>query len=162
MVLSGPTAAPADVLLDCGASAHMFCDRKYFRSFTANKLDETISVEDARDVPVAGKGSVEMKCRLLNRMRTIVLHGVLHVPRLTTNLVSLGTLQRVGARHHSHEEGIIVTLGADELFRASFPTSTATLYHIDLMDHEVAFTAIASGSMQVWHRRLGHLHLDAI
>ena len=26
MVSSGSTAAPADVLLDCGASAHMFCD----------------------------------------------------------------------------------------------------------------------------------------
>ena len=103
-----------------------------------------------------------MKCRLPNGMRTVILHGVLHVPRLATNLVSLGTLQRAGARHHSHEEGIIVTLGADELFRASFPTSTATLYHIDLVDHEVAFAAIASGSMQVWHRRLGHLHLDAI
>ena len=26
----------------------------------------------------------------------------------------------------------------------------------------MAFTAVASGSMWVWHRRLGHLHLDAI
>ena len=30
MVLSSSTAAPADVLLDCGTSAHMFCNRKYF------------------------------------------------------------------------------------------------------------------------------------
>ena len=87
---------------------------------------------------------------------------MLHVPRLTANLVSLGTLQQAGAKHHSHEEGIIVKLGVDELFRVSFPTSTVTLYHIKLVDCKAAFTVIASGSMRVWHRRLGHLHLDAI
>ncbi|KAI5980459.1 hypothetical protein F5J12DRAFT_789215 [Pisolithus orientalis] len=31
-----------------------------------------------------------------------------------------------------------------------------------MVDHEVAFAAVASGSMWVWHHWLGHLHLDAI
>ena len=30
------------------------------------------------------------------------------------------------------------------------------------MQREAAFAIVASGSMRVWHRRLGHLHLDAI
>lgn len=151
MARKGQATETADVLLDCGASAHMFCDRGYFRSYTANGGNETISVGDARDIPVTGAGSIELKCRLPNGTRTVVLHGVLHVPRLAANLVSLGTLQRAGAKHHSQEEGIMVTLGPDELFRASFPTSTATLYHIDLADQEVAFATIASGSLRVWH-----------
>jgi len=162
MALRGISSATADILLDCGASAHMFCDQGHFHSYTANEGNETISVGDARDVPIAGTGSVEMQCRLPDEIRTVILHGVLHVPKLAANLVSLGTLQRAGAKHHSHKEGIIVTLGADELFRASFPTSTATLYYINLVQREAAFAIVASGSMRVWHRRLGHLHLDAI
>jgi len=97
MALRGISSATADILLDCGASAHMFCDQGHFHSYTANEGNETISVGDARDVPIAGTGSVEMQCRLPDEIRTVILHGVLHVPKLAANLVSLGTLQRAGA-----------------------------------------------------------------
>ena len=93
MTLRGCPSATANVLLDCGTSAHMFCDQGYFCLYTANEGNETISIGDAQDVPVASTGSVELKCQLPDGIRTVVLHGVLHVPKLATNLVSLGTLQ---------------------------------------------------------------------
>ena len=62
MALRGNSSATANVLLDCGASAHMFCNRGYFRSYTADEGNETISIGDARDVPVTGTGSVELWC----------------------------------------------------------------------------------------------------
>lgn len=94
MARKGQATETADVLLDCGASAHMFCDRGYFHSYTANGGNETISVGDARDIPVTGAGSIELKCRMPNGTRTVVLHGVLHVPRLALDQMNYSA-------HHS-------------------------------------------------------------
>ena len=109
MVSSGSTCT-AKVLLDCGASAHMFCDRKFFCSYKMMADSETISVGDTWNIPVARTGLVALCCQLPDGIWTVILHGVWHVPMLAANLVSLGTLQRSGANHHSHENEIMVTL----------------------------------------------------
>jgi len=82
--------ATSKATLDCGTTEHMFEDRDRFISY-ALVSGETTSV-DAHDVPVAGRGSIVLRCRLSNGIRTVVLHGVLHVPQLAMNLVSLGRL----------------------------------------------------------------------
>lgn len=152
------------LILDCGATSHMFCDRSLFSAYVPSTASETISVGDGHTVPVIGRGSVRWKSRLPNGYRTVVLHGVSHVPGLAANLVSLGTLQRQGASVISYEGGLIVKLGHDELFRATLTGNTGTLYHIDQLSSEsgVAFAVGSSGSLRLWHRRLGHANLDTI
>ena len=153
-----------DVLLDTGATAHMFHDLQLFTSYTPSRSSdrENVSVGDKFGIPVAGRGSVSLKCRFPNAFQTVVFHGALHVSQLAANLVSLGTLQREGAKYQSDGDGILVKLNGDELLRATLIGTLYYLDHIPSGQANAAFSAISSGSLRLWHRRLGHLHLDAI
>jgi hypothetical protein len=118
-------------------------------------------VGDKRTLVVAGRGSVTFKNKLTNSIRTVVLHGALYVPRLTTNLISLGTLQWNGASFHSVSDGLVVTIGDNDLFHT---TLHGTLYHIKRASNTVAEMAyvVLGASLRLWHRQMGHLHLDTI
>lgn len=77
------------------------------------------------------------------------------------NLVSLGQLECERVSGSFGGGGIKVRVGDDELFCA---TLSDGLYWIDraVAGGGVAFVASSSGSLRLWHRRMGHLHLDAI
>jgi len=138
MVSNKGSPSDNEVLLDSGATSHMFCDRGYFTKYRQSAPGETISVGDAHHVPVVGRGSVVFHSKLpQNGYRTITLHNVLHVPVLAANLVSLGTIQQTGLGVRSYDQGLVITENTDskeELFRASFRDST--LYHIDTLTHQ--------------------------
>jgi hypothetical protein len=107
---SNSASTADDVLLDSAATSHMFRKRLTFTNYRPSLENETVSVGNKHPLRVAGQGSVEMQFSLENGTRTIVLHNVLHVPHLASNLISLGTLQHEGATYHNSEGGLIVTL----------------------------------------------------
>jgi len=54
----------------------------------------------------------------------------------------------------------VVWLGGSEVIRA---TLSGGLYYVDRAGGgEAAYSTISSGSLRLWHQRLGHLHLDAV
>jgi hypothetical protein len=78
-----------------------------------------------------------------------------------TNLISLGMLQRDGASFCSVNDGLVVTMGDNDLFHT---TLHGTLYHVNRTSNtgmEVAYV-VSGGSLHLWHRRMGHLHLHTI
>ena len=77
-----------------------------------------------------GRGSISLRCQLPNSYKTVVLHEALYIPGLTTNLVSLGALQREGAMYRRAEGGMMVMLDDEDLFKASLGRSN-NLYPID-------------------------------
>src|SRR6202045_1822565 len=58
--LATSPCAATGIILDCGATAHMFCDQELFCSYTPSS-GQPISVGDACDIPVTGDGSVRLK-----------------------------------------------------------------------------------------------------
>jgi hypothetical protein len=150
-----------DILLDSAATSHMFCERSLFSSYASSTENETVSVGDKHALIVAGQGSVTFKNKLTNGIRTVILHGALYVPRLTTNFISLGMLQRNGASFRSVNDGLVVTIGDNDLFHT---TLHRTLYHVNhVSDTTTEMAYVVSGvSLRLWHRWMGHLHLDAI
>jgi hypothetical protein len=150
-----------DILLDSTATSHMFCEQSLFSSYASSTENETVSVGDKRALVVAGRGSVIFKNKLTNGIQTVVLHGALYVPRLTMNLISLGTLQQNGASFRSVSDGLVVTIGDDDLFHT---TLHGTLYHVNRVSDTIAEMAyvVSGASLRLWHRWMGHLHLDAI
>jgi hypothetical protein len=141
----------------------MFCNQKVFSNYVASHGGETVSVGDKCTLVVEGRESITFKIQLSSGFRTIVLHGALHVPWLATNLVSLGAFQREGSSFCSceGEDGLVITQGGDKLFQATLNDS---LYYINCASdgiNEMALT-ILSGNLWLWHRRMGHLHLEAI
>ena len=92
MATNGSHSGKSDMVLDCAATSHMFHDADYFTQY-APVVAESIEVGDRHALPIIGRGSVTFKSRLPDGIRTVVLHGVNHVPRLRMNLVSLGQLE---------------------------------------------------------------------
>ena len=78
----------------------MFWDKSFFVTY-APSTNQRISVGDARDIPVDGLGSIQLRVKLPNGYRTVTLHGVMHAPRLAMNLISLSALQKEGVEYYS-------------------------------------------------------------
>jgi hypothetical protein len=153
----------SDVLLDCAATSHMFHDRQIFMRYTRSAPGDAISVGDGKEIPVSRRGTISIRCRLPNGVQTVILHEALHIPDLTANLVSLGQLERLGVIGSFGGGCIKLSIGGDELFEARL--LSINLYRIDTVACDgsgVAYIAESSGSLRLWHRRMGHLHLDAI
>jgi len=79
------------ILLDCGATAHMFTNKQHF-SMYVNSVNEFVTMEGYNCIPVAGWGSVYFNTVLPNGCLNITLYKVLHILYLGVNLISLGVL----------------------------------------------------------------------
>jgi hypothetical protein len=75
-----------------------------------------------------GQGSVTLKTRLSDRFKTINLCDALHIPHLTMNWMSLGTLQHEGATFYSSKKGLVILLKGEMLLET---TPAGTLYYIN-------------------------------
>jgi hypothetical protein len=161
MATTSNSASDADnVLLDSAAMSHMFRKHLTFTNYRPSMENETISVENKHPLQVAGRGSIKIQFSLKNHTHTIVLHNVLHVPHLASNLISLGTLQHKGVTYHNLEGRLIVTLRGDELVRA---TLSRSLYHINCtLFHPTCNTHPDAASSGSWREYLGCEHLNAI
>jgi len=107
------------LLLDSGASSHMFSEQERFISYTETNDGQLVTVGGLNHTPVVGHGSVSFKAKLPSgQIILVTLRNVLHVPSLGANLVSLGVLQREGASYSSQSDGVVVSLGGQELFHA--------------------------------------------
>ena len=60
----------------------------------------------------------------------------------------------------SYENGLSLRFNGQEVFRASL---VGTLYHINYCQIQtISAYVVTSGSLRLWHQRLGHLNLGAI
>lgn len=122
-----------------------------------------MKVGDGRFVKVAGRGTVSFNARLGNGVLRVLLHEVMLVPGLEANLVSVGKLQRQGAQFRSVEGGMKVTMDGEDLLFGRMLGSEGTMYHIDVVQSDIASAYVASKeSLRLWHRRFGHLNLDQV
>jgi len=118
-----------------------------------------VTVGGLNHTPVIGHGSVSFRAKLPSGQITLVtLQNVLHVPFLGANLVSLGILQCEGASYSSQNDGVIVSLGGQELFHAVLKNTGGFLYFITCAeDTDRAAFSVHEGSMRLWHRRMGYI-----
>ncbi|KAH7866011.1 hypothetical protein Vadar_014222 [Vaccinium darrowii] len=114
--------------LDNGASNHMSGDREKFQ-----ELDEAITGKvrfgDGSTVQIMGKGSILFECKNGDQW---ALKDVYYIPRLCSNLISLGQMTEVGYR-------VVLDGGKLEVLEKStgqllmkVPRSSNRLYHIEL------------------------------
>jgi len=97
----------------------MFSERERFISYTETNDGQLVTVSGLNHTPVVGHGSVFFEAKLPSgQIILVTLQNVLHVPSLGANLVSLGVLQREGASYSSQSDGVVVSLGGQELFHA--------------------------------------------
>ncbi|KNZ53989.1 hypothetical protein VP01_3083g3 [Puccinia sorghi] len=92
------------IILDSGASAHIFNDERFFTQITRGEVDEIKTGTEDATLPKKGKGTVRMKWG----NRVIQLEDCLYVPDIVINLVSAGTLDKKGCQTHSEAGNFLI------------------------------------------------------
>ena len=117
-------------------------------------------------VEAIGKGSMLVETSVDNKVERICIHDVLHVPKLHTNLLSVNNLVARGLNVNFNTTGCKVRTQGGEVMAVT--TMEANLYQLDLKvvgggdASAKAFTSAHKNAMELWHRRLGHLHVNGV
>ena len=141
--------------IDSGASFHMCCD---LRSFTSHETipDWPVTIANGEKINAKAKGTVILLIRNGSEFSHFSLSDVLYVPDFKANLISVGRLSDKGVTlrfYKSHCE----LIGSGYSVKAR---RNGDLYEIKALTKSKA--NLASASIEVWHRRLGHLDKNAI
>ncbi|KNZ54966.1 hypothetical protein VP01_2805g4 [Puccinia sorghi] len=93
------------IILDSGASAHIFNDERFFESLQLGEFDFIKTGKQGATLPIKGKGSVLLKWG----DRVIRLENCLFVPAIVINLISAGELDSKGCTLLSQKAEFVVS-----------------------------------------------------
>ena len=158
--------------LDSGCTDHIIRDRQLFETYdTAGAVE--VGTANCGSLSAKASGNVSFRLPYGNRFAIFTLRDCLHAPDAPINLISVGAL---------NENGVTVTFNPEAPTMLSYPLSdpelpgfsfTATVFQrlsflsleFTVPNMPVAFPAIsfpkAVHSSNLWHRRFGHLGMDA-
>ena len=138
-------------LIDSGCTHHMTNDEELFK-----ELDKTIiskvKIGNGEYISVKGKWTVAIES--LSGLKYIT--DVLYVPDIDQNLLNVGELIEKGFKVIFEDKWCMIkdAKGGD-IFKVKMKVKNFVL---NLMEEEqMAFPSSAS-NVELWHRRLGHLH----
>ena len=162
----------------------MCSHHSWFTSLSPLSNHCKVILGDYSSIPATGTGHVYVRMHARGRWITSVLQDVLYVPDLSANLLSIshlacrGTEVRfVGKACHIYNktkspilEGklrndlYIMQMHTDGLVMAKVATLASHLKNASKTPAQALTTQLTSstGSLDLWHRCLGHLHTKAV
>jgi hypothetical protein len=145
-------------IVDSGASNHMSHRKEWFTNFEETG-DIPIWVANNQIVHAKGKGAITVRNKTEKGIIDMKFEGVLYVPELYTNLLSVGKIAKRGAKVEFSKEICKITKHKEELATAKFDGIVWVLQ--GNTKFESAMNVMESSYMLI-HRRLGHLGKDTI
>jgi transposase InsO family protein len=144
--------------LDTGATNHMSGSRAVF-----SELDRGVAgmvrFGDGSVVKIEGRGTVVFSCKNGEHRW---LNAVYYIPRLDTNLISVGQLDEEGYDIHV-KAGVMRIRDEQSHLLARMQRSPSRLYTIRLdISRPVCLTAQKADEAWHWHQRLGHISFQAL
>src|SRR5271168_194580 len=149
-------------LIDSGASFHFTPHREWFCEY--EKYDGgDVFLGDDRKARIIGRRKVKLKLQG-GRVRT--LPGVLHIPALARNLISVGKLDDAGVKTVFEKDTCKMVRGALVLMRG---VRIGTLYKLQgstvvdgcnsstVPENGVENLVVSGEKTMLWHQRLGHI-----
>ena len=141
-------------VVDSGATRHICANRDDFASYTPVRDDnKVVYLGDSHTAQVLGKGKVMLKLTL---GKTLALNGVLHVPNIRANLVSVALLGKVGDKV-SFEYDRIVMKKNNFFVGKGFCNHGLFVLSIYEVMNGTSSSAYLIDSYDVCHARLGHV-----
>jgi len=137
-------------LIDSAASAHMCWMPACFDDYKTT-TGRSVTVGDKGSVATAGVGTVVLNVIVHGKTRKIKLEEVLHVPTMGFNLMSVGMMEKRGAKVSFKRGKSIIKIGNKVAACGTRKSGLYPLYMAPLSD----VTAVAS--LQLWHERLGYV-----
>ncbi|KAF5380167.1 hypothetical protein D9615_006100 [Tricholomella constricta] len=176
-----------NAILDSGCTVHIIRDRKYFWSYDTS-LAVPVGTANCGTLSTLAKGEVRFRILLDGQEQIICLRDCLHAPDVSINLISVGSLTEKDMRL-VFEKNITSIHLPDSLSTISDLTINATVVrrlsclHLDFvlpsnpsisrklddylvlpaieqLDSDLGFPHVPL-TPHLWHRRFGHLGLDA-
>jgi len=149
---------PRRWVLDTGATNHMTGTRSVFAELDT-VVTGSVRFGDGSVVAIEGKGTVLFACKTGEHRR---LEGVYYIPRLTTNIVSLGQMDEDGYKVDM-EAGVLRLYDVQRQLLAKVNRSPSRLYLLDMtIAAPVCLLARVSDLAWRWHERYGHLNFQAL
>jgi len=145
-------------VLDTGASNHMTGHREALASLDTS-VRGTVRFGDGSLVEIEGIGSVVLQSKAKGHK---VLTEVYFIPKLKSNIVSLGQLEEGGCKIVI-EKGFCNVFDVEHSLLARAPRVKNPLYLLTTqIAAPVCLTAKTSDEAWVWHGRYGHLNFRAL
>jgi hypothetical protein len=114
---------------------------------------------DGSVAEIEGSGTIVFSCKNGEHR---VLTGVYYLPHLTTNIISVGQLDKSGCRILI-EEGILRIYDSDRKLLAHVSRSSSRLYTLELkIGRPVCLSARSEEAAWRWHARFGHLSFQSL
>jgi hypothetical protein len=152
------TAVSRRWVLDTGATNRMTGSRAVFAELNTGVIG-TVKFGDGSVVDIEGKGTVLFVCKSDEHRR---LDGVYYIPRLTTNIVSLGQMDEDGFKVDI-ESGVLRLYDLKRKLLAKVHRSPSRLYFLDMnIAAPVCLTARVGDVAWCWHERYGHLNFQSL
>ena len=177
---------------DAGATEHMSDNRAAFIDFQeVPKGTWPVAITNDQSLWVQGKGNIRIKRRAHNQWLDGILHNVLYIPELRTNLFSIGraadrgivTIYRKNTCQMiaDNGEGEIILTGirtGSSLYKLQMKTyiqdnATSQAYHVSTEAPEPHTDAVHTGetsqpgdihkdTIEMWHHRFCHVNTQAL
>jgi transposase InsO family protein len=144
--------------LDSGASNHMTGCLEHLTNLDTT-IRGTVKLGDGSAVSIGGRGTVMIKGRTGEQR---VLTDVYYIPKLTTNIISLGQLEENGCRVQL-EDGNLMVLDKYGRLIICVQRSKNRLYILKLdLVKSVCLRASVEDDTRKWHARYGHLNFQSL
>jgi hypothetical protein len=144
--------------MDSGASNHMTGERGAFSELDTGVIG-TVKFGDGSRVEIRGRGSIIFKCQNDEHR---ALTDVYYIPKLRSNIISLGQLDERGCRVMIGD-GVLRVHDTERNLLAKVKRSTNRCYKVDLqVTQPVCLAAHGDDEAWLWHARFGHLSFDAL
>ena len=135
--------------------------REYFSSYKEEQMNFQITMGNSTKCTPVGRGAIVFQ---MEAKSSVKVTNALHVPRLAMNLISVSQLQdkgydihfigkKVYVKHASWKQTRQIGVRSNRLYRLHLESPMA-LISSSLDDKK--------GLNELWHRRMGHLHHDAL
>ena len=149
---AGATKSDQIWIMDSGATSHMTFDRSAFHSYV-DISDTTMEVGTKARTRVSGKGNVYIKVSVNNKVSSIELCNVLHVPELGYQLLSIPQVSKKGCTVIFKNDACVIHRQGEPIIKASLIKS---LYILDTFKDDPREIACVA-SLRTWHERLAHI-----
>ena len=153
------TDSSAKWLIDSGASKHMTYQKEILVDYRQFNRPQQVGLGDGRTVEAVGVGNVLLRMNFkVSEPKEIIMHNVLYIPKLSSNLFSVGS---------AAEKGNIVQFGHSRCWirdkagklHGMGERSADGLYQLDCTPVIVDKVSVATEqNIDLWHQRLGHLN----
>lgn len=150
-----------DWIIDSGATSHMSYDLEIFTTYRVIPPGKTVKIGDGFSLDVTGVGSARINMKLKDgKSNLVTLPRVLHVPDISSNLLSVPVITKRGHKvTFLEEECVMSTMTGHDI---AYGEKRGTLYYVmgatDKVSQDERVHLTRDDDQELWHRRLGHVN----